>query len=50
MQFSNARLLSSDGAGHLNEVNLNNFVSSLTWRVISWKLAPVLGVEHVGAV
>ena len=33
MQFSNARLLSSDGSGHLNELNLNNSVSSLTRRV-----------------
>ena len=24
MQFSNVRLLSSDGSGHLNELNLNN--------------------------
>ena len=41
MQRSNARLLSSDGAGHLNELNLNNSVSSLTRREISWKLSPV---------
>ena len=33
MQFSNARLLSSDGSGHLNELNLNNSVSVLTLRV-----------------
>ena len=45
MQFSNARLLSSDDSGHLNELNLNNSVSS-----ISSKLAPVLGVEQVKAV
>ena len=37
-------------SSHLNEVNLNNFVSSLTRWVISWKLAPVLEVEQVGAV
>ena len=34
-------------SGDLSEVNLNNFVSSLTHRVISWKVAPVLGVEQV---
>ena len=34
-------------SGDLSKVNLNNFVSSLTQRVISWKLAPVLGVEQV---
>ena len=50
MQFSNTRFLSSDGSGHLSEVNLNNFISSLTLRVIIWKLAPVLGVEQEGAV
>ena len=33
MQFSDARLFSSDGSGHLNELNLNNSVSSLTRRV-----------------
>ena len=26
MQFSNTRLLISDGSGHLNELNLNNSV------------------------
>ena len=35
-------------SGHLSEVNLNNFESSLTRRVITWKLAPVLGVDQVG--
>ena len=50
MQSSNARLLSSEGSGHLNELNLNNSVSSLTRRVSSWKLAPMLGVEQVRAV
>ena len=30
MQCSNARLLCSDGSGLLNELNLNNSVSSLT--------------------
>ena len=34
-------------SGDLSEVNLNNFESSLAQRVISWKLAPVLGVEQV---
>ena len=34
MQRSNARLLSSDGSGYLNELNLNNSVSSLTRREI----------------
>ena len=50
MQCSYARLLSIDGSGHLSEVNLNNFVLSLTWQVISWKLAPVFGVKQVGTV
>ena len=49
MQFSNTRFLSSDSSGHLSEVNLKNFVSSLTQGVISWKPAlifsPVLGEE-----
>ena len=43
-------LLSSDASGHLNELNLNNSVSSLTRRVFSWKLAPMLGVEQLRAV
>ena len=37
-------------SSHLSEVNLNNLVSSLTQRVMSWKLAPLLGVEQVGTV
>ena len=49
MQRSNARLLSSDGSGVLNELKLNNSVSSLTRRVISWKFAPVLGIQQVRA-
>ena len=32
MQCSNARLLNSEGSRHLSEVNLDNFVSSLTGR------------------
>ena len=36
-------------SSHLNEGNLNNFVSSLTRPVVSWKLTHVLGVEQVGA-
>ena len=45
MQFSNARLLSSDRSGHLNELILNNSV-----RVISWKVAPVLEIEQLIAI
>jgi len=41
-------------SGHLSEVNLDNFVTTLTRRVISLKLtmifSPVLGVEPVVAV
>ena len=55
MRCSYARVLSSEGSSDLSEVNLNNFVSSLTGRVpISSKPAlifsPVLGEELVGAV
>ena len=35
---------------HITEVNLSNFLSSLIQQVISWKLAPVLQNEQVGAV
>ena len=38
MQCSNARLLDSEGSGHLNELSLNNSVSSFSRRIISWKL------------
>ena len=50
LKQQNARLLSNEGSSHLSEVNLNNFVSLLTRRVISRKLAPVFGVEQVRAV
>ena len=50
MQFSNARLLiSSDGSGHLNELNFNIPYHRSPDEYISWKLAPVLGVEQVKA-
>ena len=42
-----ARLLTSGGSGHLNELNFNNSVSSFKLRVIVEKLAPVFGVEQV---
>ena len=45
-----AGLVSSNSSGFLKELNLNNSVSSLTRWVISWKVAPVLGVEQVQAV
>ena len=53
MQFSKVRLLSNDGSGHLNELNLKNSVSSLTRRVnelTACSCAPVLAVGQVKAV
>ena len=46
MQCSNARLLSSGGFGHLNDLNLNNFVFTAQLKTCS----RVPGVEQVQAV
>ena len=47
MQCSNTRLLSSGGFGSdLNNLNFNN----IPYSSLSWKFAPVFGVEQVRAV